>query len=287
MRERAILEVETPILSHSGVSDPYIQSMQTQSRENIPLYLHTSPEFCMKRLLAADSGSIYQIARVFRDEEVGKRHTTEFSMLEWYHLDFDYHQLMAEVGDLLNVIGLAFPEKITYSDAFLQTIQVDPHIADNEKLRQIARNSGWETESDDRHELLDFVFSSVVLRQLNTEKPLIIHDYPACMAVLSTLKPTNPPISERFELFINGMEIANGFNELTDASEQHARFEQDLEKRRATGKETAPIDEYFLAALDEGLPKCAGVAIGLDRLLMVLTKREHIHEVNAFTLDNN
>ena len=287
MRDRAILEVDTPILSHYSITDPYIQGLSACSEHNKSLYLHTSPEFCMKRLLAAGSGSIYQITHVFRDEEAGKRHTTEFTMLEWYRVEFDYHQLMAELGDFLNVIGLAFPDKMTYAEAFDQKLKINPHTADIEQLRHIAQENGWETGTNDRHELLDFVFSSVVLRQLDTEKPLIIHDYPVCMAALATIKSGSQPVSERFELFINGMEIANGFNELTDASEQHARFEQDLEKRRATGKETAPIDEYFLAALDEGLPKCAGVAIGLDRLLMVLTKREHIHEVNAFTLDNN
>ena len=291
MRQRDILEVDTPVLSHHGSTDPYIQSLHAVSsmatEKQTTLYLHTSPEFCMKRLLAAGSESIYQIAHVFRDEESGKRHITEFSMLEWYRTGFDYYQLMDEVAELLINLGLPVPDRMTYADAFKKALQLNPHTVGLDELRGIANQHGWKTDSDDRHELLDFVFSSVVLKRVLSEKPLIIHDYPECMAALSTIKPGSQPISERFELFIGGMEIANGFNELIDAGEQRARFEADLVKRRSVMMDEPSIDEHFLSALNAGLPKCAGVALGLDRLLMVLSKTDNINKVSTFTLANN
>lgn len=291
MRQREILEVDTPILSYHGTTDPYIQSLRAVSlmktEKQSTLYLHTSPEFCMKRLLAAGTGSIYQIAHVFRDEESGQRHTIEFSMLEWYRTDFDYYQLMDEVTELLLAIGLAVPDRMTYADAFLKTLQINPHTLDLDELCGLANQYGWETDSEDRHELLDFLYSSVVMRQFSSEKPLIIHDYPECMAALSTIRPGSPAISERFELFIGGMEIANGFNELRESTEQRARVEADLMKRREAMLDEPAIDEHFLSALEAGLPKCAGVALGLDRLLMVLSKTCNIKEVNTFTLANN
>jgi elongation factor P--(R)-beta-lysine ligase len=289
MSSHAIIEVDTPILSHYGISDLYIQSMSTvrATEKDVQLYLHSSPEFCMKRLLAAGSGPIYQIAHVFRDEESGKRHSTEFTMLEWYRIGIDYHQLMQEVGELLNAIGLETPDKMTYAESFLKTVQLDPHTADTKQLQEISKEHGWDTGSDDRHALLDFIFSEVVIKQINNNKPLIIYDYPACMSALATLKPGEPVLSERFELFIAGMEIANGFNELTDADEQTARFETDLTIRRNKNLPELPIDRNFLAALNSGLPECAGVAVGIDRLLMVLSEKDDIKEVSTFTLENN
>ena len=289
MSNRGIIEVDTPVLSHYGISDPYIQSMTTvnASEKNAQLYLHTSPEFCMKRLLAAGSGPIYQVAHVFRNEESGKRHNAEFTMLEWYRTGFNYHQLMDEVGELLNDIGLETPDMMTYAQSFLQTIQLDPHTVDTKQLQKITRRHGWETDSEDRHALLDFIFSEVVLKKLNFKKPLIIYDYPECMAVLATLKQGNPQVSERFELFIDCMEIASGFNELINADEQSARFEADLDTRRNRNLPEPSMDKYFLAALDSGLPESAGVAVGIDRLLMVLSGKDDIKEVCTFTLENN
>lgn len=289
MQGRGIIEVDTPILSHYGISDPYIQSMTAAAavEKNTQLYLHTSPELCMKRLLAAGSGPIYQIAHVFRDGESGKRHNTEFTMLEWYQTGFDYYRLMDEVGELLNEIGLETPDRLTYAQSFLQTVNIDPHTADIEPLQDISREYGWETDSEDRHALLDFVFSEVVLKKTNFDKPFIIYDYPACMSALATLKPGVPAVSERFELFIAGMEIANGFNELTDADEQLKRFEADLNTRRNKNLPEPPIDKHFMTALESGLPKCAGVAVGIDRLLMVLSGKDDIKEVSTFTLETN
>ena len=282
MRGRDILEVDTPILSHYGITDPYIESLQTASIQSY--YLNTSPEFYMKRLLAAGTGSIYQITHVFRDEEQGKQHNIEFTMLEWYRQGFDYYQLMTELAQLLESLGLAKPDKITYQDAFEQTIQLNPHTVETAELCQIANRYGWETRSNDRHELLDFIYSSVVIGQLDTEKPLIIYDYPECMAALATHKTGFPVVSERFELFIDGMEIANGFNELLDAEEQRARFDSDLLQRKENSQHEPPIDPEFLAAMEAGIPKCAGIALGLDRLLMVLTENDDIVKVNTFNL---
>ncbi len=289
MRCREIIEVDTPVLSHYAISDPYIQSMATSNSANkqTSLYLHTSPELCMKRLLAAGSGSIFQIAHVFRDEESGKKHHTEFSMLEWYQLGFDYYQLMDEVADLLIAIGLTKPKRMTYAEAFLYTVQIDPHIATIEELQKLAGEHGWGHDSEDHHALLDYIFSEAVIKKMDKSQPLIIHDYPECMAALATLKQSVPVVSERFELFINGMEIANGFNELCDADEQRKRFEAELTARKEKGLADVPIDPHFLAALDSGLPITSGVAVGIDRLLMVLSEKNDIKEVITFTLDNN
>ncbi len=287
---RQILEVETPILSHFAISDPYIQSMQTVNdfeNNKTPLYLHTSPELCMKRLLATGSGSIYQIARVFRDEESGKRHQTEFSMLEWYRIDYDYYQLMDEMAELLSEIGLSEPVKMTYAQAFTQILKIDPHTADLKQLQKLANQYGWENNSNDQHALLDYIFSEVVIKGMDNQQPLIIYDYPECMAALATIKPGSPAVSERFELFINDMEIANGFNELCDADEQKKRFEADLKVRKDKGLPELPLDINFLAALNSGLPNTAGVAVGIDRLLMVLSGKNDIKEMSAFTLHNN
>jgi len=289
MSHRDILEVDTPVLSHYAVSDPYIQSLITSNSANkqTPLYLHSSPELCMKRLLADGSGSIYQIAHVFRDEESGKKHQAEFSMLEWYQLDFDYYQLMDEVADFLIAIGLTKPKRMTYAEAFLEIVHLDPHTAGIKQLQKIAGERGWGHDSEDHHALLDYIFSEAVIKQIDNSEPLIIYDYPECMAALATLKQSEAIVSERFELFINGMEIANGFNELCDADEQRQRFEAELTARKAKGLADVPIDPYFLAALESGLPKTSGVAVGIDRLLMVLSEKNDINEVITFTLEHN
>lgn len=289
MDTREIIEVDTPILSHFGISDPYIQSMTTSSvaESDAMLYLQSSPEYCMKRLLAAGSGSIYQIAHVFRNEESGKRHNTEFSMLEWYRTGFDYYQLMDEVGEFLNAIGLEAPVKMTYAEAFKQTLAIDPHTVATSKLQNLCKQQSWEGAQADRHALLDFLFSESVIKNLNQSKPLFIYDYPECMSALATVKKSEPIVSERFELFIAGMEIANGFNELTDADEQVKRFESELTTRSNKGLAKPPIDKHLVAALKSGLPECSGVAVGIDRLLMVLSEKDDINEVSTFTSGSN
>ncbi len=289
MTARGIMEVETPILSTAGITEPFIDMVTAHSR--LPglqsLYLHTSPEFCMKRLLASGSGDIFQIARVFRDDEQGKQHTLEFAMLEWYRLDFDYLQLINELIELLVILDIPRPTRISYTELFQQVIGVHPVAADTAVLQSIAMKAGWDNAGHDRHQLLDFLFTHHVNKAISTEKSLIIYDYPACMSALARLKSEDNRVCERFELFLDGMEIANGFSELTDASEQRGRFELELEIRTGQGKPVAPMDEYFLAALEAGLPDCSGVAMGIDRLLMVLLGVENIKDIQAFTLDNN
>ena len=289
MDRHDILEVDTPILSHYAVTDPYIESMKTRHvfEKETPLYMHTSPEYCMKRLLAADLGSIYQICHVFRDEESGKRHQTEFTMLEWYRTGFDYMQLMDDVAQLLSEVGFKEIDKMTYADAFIQEVHLNPHTANLNQLQSIAADHGWGRDSEDRHALLDFIYSEVVMKNLKHSQPLFIYDYPKCMAALATIKNTEPAVAERFELFINGMEIANGFNELCDAEEQSKRLQSELSDRKSKGLETVPIDSQFLAALESGLPKSSGVAVGIDRLLMALCGKDDIKDVVTFSLDNN
>lgn len=289
MDRHDILEVDTPILSHSAVTDPYILSLQTRhaTEQETPLYMHTSPEYCMKRLLAAESGSIYQIAHVFRDEESGKRHQTEFSMLEWYRVGFDYKQLMDDVAELLTEVGLSKPAKMTYADAFLEIVNINPHTCELSMLQETSGQHGWGSASEDRHALLDYIFSEVVMKDINNRQALFIYDYPECMAALATIKDSEPRVAERFELFINGMEIANGFNELCDANEQKQRFEKELNYRKQKGLTAVPIDQNFISALEAGLPKSAGVALGIDRLLMALCGKNDIKDVMTFNLNNN
>lgn len=289
MATRQIMEVDTPILASAGITDPFIDTVTASA--SLPdlehLYLHSSPEFCMKRLLAAGSGDIFQIAHVFRNGEQGRRHTIEFTMLEWYRLGMDYHQLMDEVAALLETLGLETPTRVTYADIFEQAVKVHPLQAETAELMALARNAGWDAASDDRHELLDFLFSHRVNKEIRSEKSLMIHDYPACMSVLSKIKADNSEVCERFELFLNGMEVANGFSELSDPLEQRERFLKDIELRKQKQLPVAPLDEHFLAALEHGLPECAGVAVGLDRLLMVLSGSDDIHDMHTFTLKNN
>lgn len=283
------MEVDTPILASAGVTDPFVDTVTASV--SLPdledLYLHSSPEFCMKRLLAAGSGDIFQIAHVFRDGEQGRRHTIEFTMLEWYRLGMDYHKLMDEVTALLDSLGLEKPAMVTYAEIFEQIVKVNPLQAETAELLTLAHNAGWDGASHDRHELLDFLFSHLVNKEIQSEKSLMIHDYPACMSVLSKIKADNSEVCERFELFLNGMEVANGFTELCDATEQRERFLKDIDVRKQKQLPVAPLDEYFLAALEHGLPGCAGVAVGLDRLLMVLTGSDDIQDMHTFTLKNN
>ena len=271
MSNRQVMEVETPILATAGITDPFIETITTSA--TVPdlkqLYLHTSPEFCMKRLLAAGSGDIFQIAHVFRDGEQGKRHTIEFTMLEWYRLGMDYRHLMDEVAALLDSLGLVTPELVTYADIFEQAVKVNPLQAETGELRALACKAGWDDASNDRHELLDFLFSHRVIKEIRTEKSLMIHDYPACMSVLSRIKADNSEVCDRFELFLNGMEVANGFTELCDAAEQRDRFLKDIEVRNQKQLAVPPL------------------AVGLDRLLMVLTGNDDIQGMHTFTLKNN
>ncbi len=290
MADKNILEVETPVLCSAAVTDPNLESLTTQLHHPArtapqSFYLHTSPEYAMKRLLVAGSGPIYQIVHVFRDDEAGRLHNPEFTMLEWYRPGFDHHQLMDELDQLLQMLSFKTAHKQTYASAFSSAVGVDPHTAEIPALQQLAIKHGLSSPLENRSALLDFIFSHCIADKLGHEQPEFIYDYPACQAALSRITNTQPPVAERFELFINGMEIANGFHELTDAAEQRARFHQDNEQRRLSGKPVHALDERFLAALEQGLPSCAGVALGLDRLLMAITGSQDIRQMMAFTID--
>ncbi len=284
------MEVETPVLSQASVTDPHIQSLETRlhlsdcSSSNV-LYLQTSPEFHMKRLLCAGSGPIYQISRVFRNGESGRFHNPEFTLLEWYRPGYDHYDLMDELGELLAGLGLVVNGRIPYADVFMDATGLDPHSVTVKALGKLARERGLASDNKDRCELLDFIFSHCVVPELETKGIVFIYDFPEPQAALAKLTDSCPARAERFELFVYGIEVANGFHELCDAEEQLMRFEGDLQRRSEAGKKPCPVDMNLIAALKSGLPPCAGVAVGIDRLLMVLNDARHIDDVIAFPVD--
>ena len=288
-----VLEVETPALSQAATTDPRLHSLQTTLGSQ-PRYLHTSPEFPMKRLLAAGSGSIYQICKVFRAEEQGRRHNPEFTLLEWYRVGWSYRELMTDVGALINAcinadIGdahaLQAPEFLTYREAFLRHAHIDPMQANAREFAACAQAHTIHASALGDAELdawRDLILTHVVEPQLGRQRLTFIYDYPATQAALARVRPDTPPVAERFEVYLDGMELANGFQELTDADMQGARFAHDNAARGALGLPAMPVDARFLAALTSGLPDCAGVALGVDRLLMARTRAERIDAVLAF-----
>ncbi|MDB5975527.1 MAG: lysine aminoacylase GenX [Nevskia sp.] len=284
-----VLEVETPILSAAATVDPNIDSFVARENRGAERWLQTSPEFAMKRLLAAGSGPIYQIARVFRREEAGRHHNPEFSMLEWYRPGWDHLRLMDEVEALLHAAGLpeGSPwERLSYREAFLRHATLDPFDASLEQLRQacierLNLSAGLAAETS-RDVFLDLLMSAEVGPRLGLEAPTFLYDFPASQAALARVRDGNPPVAERFELFWKGIELANGFHELTDAAEQRRRFELDRQRRSEQGREAPPYDARLIAALEAGMPPCAGVALGLDRLLMLMLGLPELAGVLAF-----
>jgi len=296
--ERNVLEVETPILSSATVTDPNIDSFTTDyvgpGHLNIPkLYLHTSPEYAMKRLLAAGSGAIYQICKVFRQAEWGSLHNPEFTMLEWYRPGFDHYQLMTELDELVRALNaentpLAETEYYTYSEVFQKYLTIDPMHIKNEDLIQCARDNHLSVEGlaiDDRDAWLDLVFSHIIQPQLKSNRLIFITDYPISQAALANVSSENNQFAQRFELFFNGVELANGYNELADASILMSRFESDQQQRMERNKPAIAIDMHLLNAINNGFPQCSGVAVGLDRLIMVLTHEKNIENVIAFPIN--
>ncbi len=293
---RGVLEVETPIASRAAVSDLGIDSLSTRwagpgHPGGLPLYLQTSPEYAMKRLLAAGSGPIYQVCKVFRDGERGPRHHPEFSLLEWYRPGWGHRALMAEVADLVRALldapGLA-AEEISYRDLFHDRLGLDPWHTDTETLTRVAAAQGiggaqW--LALDLDGWLDLLLSHCLEAGLGLGRMTFVYDYPPSQAALARVRPGPQPAGERFELYLEGMELANGFHELTDEAEQRRRFALDLGRRAATARATPPLDQAFLAALGAGMPAASGVALGLDRLLMVKTGAGHIDGVLAFPVE--
>jgi lysyl-tRNA synthetase class 2 len=281
---RAVLEVETAALSRAAASDPAIESVAAAPRSlAAPHYLHTSPEYAMKRLLAAGSGDIYQLCRVFRDDELGRWHQPEFSMLEWYRVGWDEHALMDEVEELLDAaVGTPRPsERIRYYDALERTIGCGADASAVEIERALHALGIDVPAGLGRDGLLDLAFATAAAPRFDAHAWTFVHDYPATQAALARLKPTAPPVAARFEVFAGTLELANGFHELTDPAEQRRRFRADVDARRAAGKVVAPIDEDLLDALAT-LPECAGVAVGLDRVVAVALGLDGVAPAMAF-----
>jgi lysyl-tRNA synthetase class 2 len=293
--QAGVLEVETPVCSRFGATDPAIESFKTcytgpEAVQGLDLYLHTSPEFPMKRLLAAGSGPIYQICKVLRDGELGRRHNPEFSLLEWYRPGFDYHQLMDEVASLINRLReqpLQI-EKLAYAEVFEGQLGLNPHATGVDQLRECAIEQGIagaeQLTIKGRDAWLDLLLSHLIEPRLGQAGMTFLYDYPASQAALARVRADRYPVAERFELYMNGIEIANGFQELIDAEQQRQRFREDIRQRLLSQQAEVPMDEALLLALASGLPACSGVALGLDRLLMVLTETPDIRQVVTFDI---
>ena len=288
---RGVMEVETPVLCARGAMDPAITSFSTAGPDGSTRWLQSSPEYAMKRLLAAGSGPIYQITRAFRVGEIGPRHNPEFSLLEWYRPGFDHHRPMDEVGELVvSAIACGAPERIAYAPAFRRLAGIDIDTVPEGPLRERVRAAGASerTAADlDRDGCLDLLLTHRVqpgLSRLTGSRAVFLYDYPASQAALARLRKTTggEERAERFELFVDGLELANGYHELTDEHEQRRRFEREAERRRNAGLSSMEMDERLIAALAHGLPPCSGVALGLDRLVMIALGVRCIEEAIAF-----
>jgi lysyl-tRNA synthetase class 2 len=286
---RGVLEVDTPFLINHPPSDVHIHSARVEFPDAPAHFLHTSPEYAMKRLLAAGSDDIFQICHVVRALERSRVHNSEFTLLEWYRIGFSLYDLMTEVEKLVS--DLAGPkvagvtERVTYRDAFRRELALDPFEASDAELANAAENSGFvrgAAAPANRDDLLDFLIGLRIGPSLGRQGLTFIHGYPASQAALARRDPNDTRTAERFELYRDGVELANGYHELASSVEQRERFAADNHERRRRGMPTFPIDENFLAALATGIPDCAGVALGIDRLLMLATGAAHIDEVIAF-----
>ena len=291
--DRGLLEVETPVLSEFGVTDVHLATFSTEfispfGEQSKTLWLSTSPEYHMKRLLAAGSGPIFQIGKVFRNEEAGNRHNPEFTMLEWYRPHFDMYRLINEVDDLLQQILECPPaESMSYQFAFQQYVGLDPLSADlSELVEKAEKHQLMGAENESRDTLLQFLFSTVVEPQIGQEAPVVVYHFPASQAALAQISSEDLRVAERFEFYYKGLELANGFHELSDAREQLRRFQQDNLQREKMGLPVRAIDTRLLAALQAGIPNCSGVALGVDRVLMIAMGTESIKEVISFAIDN-
>ena len=288
---RDVLEVDTPAMSHATVTDIHLHTFQTEFvapgyADGRKLYFMTSPEFHMKRLLAAGSGCIYQICKSFRNEENGRYHNPEFTMLEWYRVGFDHHQLMDEMDELLQlVLGCGYAQRMSYQQAFLTVLGVCPLEASMTELKRVAAELGLSDIAEpeqDRDTLLQLLFSIGVEGKIGQDVPAFVFDFPASQAALAKINPQDPRVADRFEVYFKGIELANGFHELDNPAEQLKRFEEDNLKREEMGLAPQPIDYHLIEALKAGLPDCAGVALGIDRLIMLSLGCEHIDQVTAF-----
>ncbi|MFM6907499.1 MAG: EF-P lysine aminoacylase EpmA [Acinetobacter tjernbergiae] len=290
--ERNVLEVETPVLSQAGVTDVHLASVQVQRHIYGKLntqYLQTSPEFPMKRLLASGSGAIYQICKVFRDDEHGRKHNSEFTMLEWYRPNLDLKALMHETADLLETclahrFGEVRPYILSYKHAFQDRLDINPLQATLKQLKETANRVGLNLDlGDDRLGYMDLLFSHFVEPSLGFDAPVFLTDFPPEMASLAKVKTDEDGelVAARFEVYIEGLELANAYDELLDANVLAGRFDADNVERAQQGLSVIPTDQYLLAALPH-MPECSGIALGIDRLLMVAMNKMKIDQVIAF-----
>jgi lysyl-tRNA synthetase class 2 len=289
--ERGVLEVETPILSAAGNTDPNIESFTASFSGHVDAgprerWLRTSPEYPLKRLLAAGVGDCYELGRVFRNGEAGGRHNPEFTMLEWYRVGWDHRHLMEEtialVEAALALVGRRAEVVVeSYRQLFLDELGLDPIHAPIDALQEPLAEYGIGPEGLGRDDWLDLLITHKLQPAFPRDRITVIHDYPASQCALARIRPGDPPMAERFELFLGRYELANGYHELNDSAEQRRRFERDNEVRRARGLREVPVDEHLLAVLD-AMPDCAGVALGMERLLMCLAGTDAIADVLAF-----
>ncbi len=293
--QRGVMEVETPILSQYATTDPNIESFCCEfvgpgAGQGSTRYLHTSPEFAMKRLLCAGSGPIYQVCKVFRQGECGDLHNPEFTLLEWYRPGFSQEQLLDEIEQLLRLlmadaVDLQATETLSYQQVFQRFLGIDPLQASAEDLMACAQQQNIDVHGlagSEPDAWLDLLMSYCIQPQLGKQRITFLVDYPASQAALARLNPQDERLAKRFEVFVNGVEIGNGFEELSDSDEQRRRFQQDLVLRQQRQQIQVPEDQRLLAALEHGLPECSGVAIGLDRVLLLILGEKQLSAAIAF-----
>jgi lysyl-tRNA synthetase class 2 len=285
------MEVETPLLVQAAVTDVHLESLAVHRADGTRIgFLHTSPEYAMKRLLCAGAPDLFQVAHVFREGERGRRHNPEFTMIEWYRLGIDHVGLMRDVDALLRALleparPVGSTVHVTYAQAFEAVLHVDPLTAGTDVIESALRHAGLDVPDSLRGErdgLLDLGMSLYVAPRFAEDRITFVRDFPASQAALARI---SGPVAARFEAFWGGLELANGFHELGDAAEQAQRFAADAATRRARGQPERDADPRFLAALTAGLPACAGVALGFDRIVMVAAGARSIDEVIAFPIE--
>ena len=286
--ERNVLEVETPVLSRAGNSDPNISSISTDSSRK--KYLRSSPEYAMKRLLASGHRDIYEMGRVFRAGESGRYHNPEFTLLEWYRQGWSYLDLADEVIELIRVCGHGqfdgWPvNRVTYRELFQQETGLDPFYCNESELASCAIERGILSAPMGHNEWLDLLLSELIQPALPGEAFTVLHDFPPEQAALARIRPGKSPVAERFEIYLGQMELANGYQELTDAEEQLDRFQREAKLADSRGEERTALDMNLIAALNHGLPECSGVALGVDRLLMSCLKLDRIDAVLSFSAE--
>ena len=298
--ERNVIEVETPALSLGTVTDVHLEGFSCRydflshcsEDQSVNVYLQTSPEFHMKRLLASGYGCIYQIAKAFRHEQAGRFHNPEFTMLEWYRVGFNHFELMKEVAELFKVIlKCEEPTQITYQQLFINLVAIDPLTANIKDLIAIIEDNGklsdWLTLEQDNDILLQFIFSEIIEPTIGNITPCFVYDFPKSQASLAKISPEDNRVAERFECYFKGVELVNGFNELMRSETQYERFQEDNKRREEKNLLTKPIDKHFITALSQGLPQCSGVALGVDRLVMLALEAQHIEQVISFPIENS